>query len=145
MPSTYLTIGEVAQRSGVNASALRFYERRQLIQSDRSQGNQRRYHRAVLRRVALIRVAQHLGFTLTEITDALSHLPQHKQPSEKDWQKLSKNWRDALNERISLLERTRDQLDGCIGCGCLSLERCALYNPTDQVAKRGPGPQLLYR
>ena len=138
-----LTIGDFAARSGVAPSALRYYEREGLIRSTRTTGNQRRYERAELRRVAFIRIAQQVGVSLDEIRTALAQLPENRTPTRADWARLSANWRHRLEERIALMERLRDQLTGCIGCGCLSLQRCTLVNPSDRVAARGAGPQML--
>lgn len=138
-----LSVGEVAARSGVAVSALHFYESAGLIQSWRNAGNQRRYARDVLRRVAIIRVAQRAGISLAEIRDALKALPDERTPTSDDWKKLSASWRADLSDRIHRLTRLRDQLDGCIGCGCLSLGSCPLRNPADQCARFGPGPQYL--
>lgn len=133
----------MAARAGVRVSALRFYEDRGLISSERSEGGQRRYGRAVLRRVAFIQVAQRVGLTLEEIGRALGTLPDDDRLSAEDWRRLSKAWRPMLDERIRLLEGLRDELDSCIGCGCLSLERCRLRNPGDRAAGLGPGPRYL--
>ena len=141
--SNFLTIGEIAQRSGVAASALRFYETRKLVSSHRGPGNQRRYHRSMLRRISIIKVAQSLGLSLEEIASALEMLPDKRTPTRRDWERLSLNWRDQLDARIVNLEKLREQLSSCIGCGCLSLKRCALYNPGDRAAARGPGPRYL--
>jgi len=138
-----LTIGELAARSGVAQSALRFYEREGLIHASRTGGNQRRYDRAELRRVAFIKIAQQVGVSLEEIRDALSALPENRTPTKADWARLSARWRRRLEERIALMERLRDQLTGCIGCGCLSLRRCQLINPSDELALAGPGPRKL--
>lgn len=138
-----LTIGELARRSGVAPSALRFYESQQLISSLRTSGNQRRYQRSTLRRVAFIRAAQRVGLSLEEITAALGTLPGGRTPSTSDWARLSENWRPRLDDQIKRLERLRDKLDGCIGCGCLSLATCSLQNPDDMVAARGPGAAYL--
>lgn len=138
-----LTIGELAARSGVAASALRFYEARGLIESTRSGGNQRRYPRAQLRRVAFIRIAQRVGLSLDEIAAALSTLPGGRTPTRADWARLSAAWQDRLNEQIGLLERLRDRLTSCIGCGCLSLQRCKISNPEDALAEEGAGPRYL--
>ena len=140
-----LTIGEVASRSGVRTSALRYYEERGLISSERTTGGQRRYARETLRRVAVIRAAQVLGLTLNEIQAALNQLPRARTPDEGDWERLSQSWRSTLDGRIAELEALRDRLSGCIGCGCLSLERCALFNPGDQAASAGTGAQHLLR
>ncbi len=140
-----LTIGEVASRSGVRTSALRYYEERGLITSERTTGGQRRYARETLRRVAVIRAAQVLGLTLEEIRAALNELPRARTPDEHDWERLSQTWRSTLDARIAELEALRDRLSGCIGCGCLSLERCALFNPDDRAASVGTGAQYLLR
>jgi MerR family transcriptional regulator, redox-sensitive transcriptional activator SoxR len=139
----HLTIGELSARSGVPASALRFYEARGLIRASRTGGNQRRYARAELRRVAFIRIAQRVGLSLDEIAAALGTLPGGRTPTKRDWARLSTAWQDRLDEQIALLERLRDRLTGCIGCGCLSLRRCAISNPDDELAGRGPGPHHL--
>lgn len=138
-----LPIGAVAARAGVNVSALRFYEERGLITSYRSEGGQRRYGRSVLRRVAFIQVAQRVGLTLEEIGRALATLPADDALTPADWKRLSKAWRPMLDERIRLLQGLRDQLDSCIGCGCLSMERCRLRNSGDEAAALGPGPRYL--
>jgi MerR family redox-sensitive transcriptional activator SoxR len=139
----WLSIGEIAGRSGVAASALRFYEEQGLITSRRTSGNQRQYQRSTLRRIAFIQAAQRVGLALAEIKSALDSLPDDRTPTRADWSKLSKSWRTRLDERISELERLRDDLDGCIGCGCLSLQRCNLYNKGDRLAERGPGARIL--
>jgi MerR family transcriptional regulator, redox-sensitive transcriptional activator SoxR len=138
-----LTIGELAERSGVAASAIRFYEDRGLVESRRTTGNQRRYPRLMLRRLAFIRTAQRVGLTLDEIEDALALLPSGRTPTKADWSRVSRSWRPRLDEQIHRLERLRDTLDSCIGCGCLSLQRCKLSNPDDAVGDRGPGPVFL--
>ena len=138
-----LSIGELATRSGVAQSALRFYEREGLIHASRTGGNQRRYERAELRRVAFIKIAQQVGVSLDEIREALASLPENRTPTKADWSRLSARWHSRLEERISVLERLRDQLTGCIGCGCLSLQRCKLVNPSDRLAVRGTGPQMV--
>jgi MerR family redox-sensitive transcriptional activator SoxR len=142
-PSRHLTIGEVAERSGVAPSALRFYEDRGLVTSTRTGGHQRRYAPDVLRRIAFIRVAQRVGLSLDEVRDALGQLPSGRTPTRRDWQRLSARWRPRLDERIDTLTRLRDQLSDCIGCGCLSLQTCALHNPDDVVARLGSGPRFL--
>lgn len=142
MAEELLPIGTVAARAGVNVSALRFYEERGLIRSVRSDGGHRQYHRPVLRRLAFIQAAQRVGLTLEEIGAALATLPDDG-PNAADWKRLSANWRPLLDERIRLLEGLRDQLDSCIGCGCLSLQRCRLRNPGDRAALLGPGPRYL--
>lgn len=136
-----LTIGEVAKRSGVAASALRFYEDRGLIRSERAGSGHRRYLRAVLRRIAFIVFAQRIGLTLNEIADELAKLPPDRAPNRADWSRLSAGWSSRIDERIAELERLKAGLTECIGCGCLSLDRCQLANPGDRVARRGPGPR----
>ncbi|MBW3591341.1 MAG: redox-sensitive transcriptional activator SoxR [Actinobacteria bacterium] len=138
-----LTIGQLSDRTGIATSALRFYEAQGLIHAGRSEGGQRRYSRPTIRRVSFIRVAQQLGISLAEIKQALASLPDHRTPNEQDWGRLSAAWRERITARIRLLERLRDRLDGCIGCGCLSLKRCRILNPGDQAAERGSGPRFL--
>jgi MerR family redox-sensitive transcriptional activator SoxR len=138
-----LTVGEVAARSGVATSALRFYEANGLIAGDRTDAGHRRYHADVLRRVGFIKVAQRVGLTLDEIKTALDSLPSRRTPNRKDWAKLAASWQPVLDERIAMLEAMKEKLDGCIGCGCLSLDTCALYNPSDMAATRGAGPRFL--
>jgi MerR family transcriptional regulator, redox-sensitive transcriptional activator SoxR len=138
-----LTIGQLAERSGVAPSAIRFYETRGLIASERTSGNQRRYAASTLRRIAFVRTAQRIGLSLEEIGEALSTLPDGRTPTKADWHRLSKDWRPRLDEQIRRIELLRDRLDGCIGCGCLSLKSCALTNPGDGLAERGPGAVLL--
>jgi MerR family redox-sensitive transcriptional activator SoxR len=138
-----LTIGAVAERTGVATSALRFYEAEGLVHSRRTDGGQRRFSRDVLRRVSFIRVAQQVGLSLDEIRQALESLPDHRTPTEKDWERLARTWRPRLEAQIALLERLRDKLDGCIGCGCLSMRHCQLFNPEDVAAARGPGPRYV--
>lgn len=136
-----LAIGEVAKRSGVATSALRFYEERGLIRSERNASGHRRYPRAVIRRVAFIVFAQKIGLTIEEIGVQLAKLPQNRVPERSDWAKLSGSWTRRINERIAELERLRAGLTGCIGCGCLSLDRCQLANPGDRASRGGPGPR----
>ncbi|MDH5823867.1 redox-sensitive transcriptional activator SoxR [Luteimonas sp. RD2P54] len=138
-----LTVGEVAARSGVAVSALHFYEKKGLIHALRTAGNQRRYTRDVLRRVAVIKVAQRAGVPLAEVREALETLPERRTPTAADWRRLSRRWHAELDDRIARLIRLRDQLDGCIGCGCLSLKACPLRNPADELGWEGPGPRLL--
>jgi MerR family redox-sensitive transcriptional activator SoxR len=138
-----LAIGEVAARSGVAPSALRFYESEGLIHALRSDGGRRLYEREVLRRVAFIRVAQRIGLSLDEVRSALAALPDQRTPTSKDWARLSRQWRPRLDEQIGMLVALRDQLTSCIGCGCLSLRACALYNPDDAAAGLGSGPRYL--
>ena len=140
---TMLAVGEVARRSGVAVSALHFYESKGLIRSERSVGNQRRYPRAVLRRVSFIRVAQRVGISLAEIAVALAALPADAAPAREDWTRLSAAWRTELDARIAQLKKLRDTLDDCIGCGCLSIDRCRLRNPRDKRATEGAGPRRL--
>ncbi|WP_320069017.1 redox-sensitive transcriptional activator SoxR [Micromonospora sp. RTGN7] len=138
-----LTIGQLAARSGVAQSALRYYERLGLIRAERTSGNQRRYARTELRRVAFVRISQQVGISLEEIRDALDSLPASRTPTATDWAALSTAWRARLDEKIRLMAKLRDDLDGCIGCGCLSLQRCTLYNPEDKMSSEGPGARLL--
>jgi MerR family redox-sensitive transcriptional activator SoxR len=139
--SELLTISEVAKRSGVAASALRFYEERGLIRSERAGSGHRRYPRLVLRRVAFIVFAQRIGLTLEEIGTELAKLPPDRVPTRRDWSRLSSGWSDRIDDRIAELERLKAGLTECIGCGCLSLDRCRLANPGDRVGERGPGPR----
>jgi MerR family redox-sensitive transcriptional activator SoxR len=143
MVDEWLTIGEVADRTGVATSALRYYEREGLIRSERSDGGQRRFPREELRRIAFVRVAQRVGLTLEEIRDALATLPAARTPTKADWERLSRSWRPRLDEQIAVLERLRDELTSCIGCGCLSLRACSLYNRDDGAAALGAGPRYL--
>lgn len=143
MDNTHLGIAELARRAGVAASALRFYEERGLIAGRRSAGGRREYPRHVLRRVAFIRAAQSVGLALDEVAAALATLPDGRTPTAADWQRLARRWQPLLDQRIAELQRLRDQLASCIGCGCLSLARCALYNPGDRAAARGPGARFL--
>jgi MerR family redox-sensitive transcriptional activator SoxR len=138
-----LAIGELSERTGVAPSALRFYEAEGLIHATRSDGGQRRYTRETLRRVSFIRIAQQVGLTLDEIREALHSLPEKRTPNKKDWERLSTSWQPRLDAQIAMLERLRDRLTGCIGCGCLSLQVCKLMNPGDEVAARGPGPRYI--
>lgn len=138
-----LTIGDLADRSGVATSALRFYETKGLIESRRTDGNQRRYVRATLRRVALIRAGQELGLSLAELSDALATLPHDKTPNKRDWERLSRTWRKRLDNQIAELIALRDDLTDCIGCGCLSLKSCAIFNPGDAASSLGAGPRYL--
>jgi len=138
-----LSIGELSDRSGVAASALRFYEAEGLIHAERSAGGQRRYHRDALRRVAFVRIAQQVGLSLEEIRDALSTLPENRTPTQKDWEELSASWRPRIDAQIRVLERLRDRLSACIGCGCLSLRVCRLVNADDRAGERGPGPRYV--
>jgi MerR family redox-sensitive transcriptional activator SoxR len=141
--SRRLTIGEVAERAGVATSALRFYEDEGLITAERTRAGHRRYHADVLRRVAFIRTAQRVGLALGEIREALGSLPDARTPTARDWGRLATAWRPRLDDQIAVLTRLRDQLDGCIGCGCLSLSSCGLWNPDDAAAELGTGPRYL--
>ena len=143
MPEELLSIGDVAARSGVAPSAIRFYEAQGLVRSTRTTGRQRRYERDVLRRIAFIRVAQRVGLTLEEVRAALATLPDERTPTVRDWAELSKAWRPRLDEQIAMLVALREDLASCIGCGCLSLHTCALYNPDDGAAALGSGPRYL--
>ncbi len=143
MSESLISIGDLAERAGVPHSALRFYEAQGLLKSARTVGGQRRYARDMLRRVAFIRAAQNVGLRLDDIARALAQLPESRTPTRADWTRLSKRWRTVLDERIHALEVLRDQLDQCIGCGCLSLTACKLYNPADAVGVRGSGPRYL--
>jgi len=138
-----LTVGQLAARSGVAVSALHFYERKGLIGSERTAGNQRRYRRDTLRRVALIRIAQRVGIPLAEIATALNELPDGRTPTRRDWERLSSRWQNDLDDRIRQLQQLRDEFTGCIGCGCLSIDVCALANPGDYLGTHGPGPRRL--
>lgn len=142
-PGDLLAIGEVARRSGLATSALRYYEAEGLIESERTGGNQRRYHRSELRRIALIRAAQSFGLTLSQIRSALETLPEGRIPSRRDWERLSRSWRGLIDERIDSLQRLRDEVTSCIGCGCLSLDSCRLYNRDDRAQALGSGPRFL--
>lgn len=142
-PGDWIEIGTLARRAGVAASALRFYESQGLLTGSRTAGGRRRYPRAALRRVAFIRVAQSLGLSLADILAALATLPGERTPTQADWARLSRTWRPMLDARIAAMTRLRDQLDACIGCGCLSIKRCSLYNPGDTAATLGEGPRYL--
>ncbi|MCL9983315.1 MAG: redox-sensitive transcriptional activator SoxR [Erythrobacter sp.] len=142
-PSDLLSIGEIARRTGLSVSAIRFYEEQGLIEPVRSGGNQRRFLRSDIRRLSFILIAQKLGLALGEIKAQLATLPQGRTPNARDWEAISRAIRATLDSRIEELTRTRDRLDGCIGCGCLSLENCAIWNPQDQLAAQGPGPRKL--
>ncbi|MFJ4210542.1 redox-sensitive transcriptional activator SoxR [Paenarthrobacter sp. NPDC089675] len=136
-----LTVGELSERSGVSPSALHFYERNGLISAYRTPGNQRRYARETLRRVAFIKTSQRVGLPLKDIREALESLPNGRTPTKRDWTRLSLRWRKELDERIAALEHLRNDLDGCIGCGCLSLKSCTLQNPSDELGATGAGAQ----
>lgn len=138
-----LTIGALSERTGVASSALRYYEAEGLIHATRSPGGQRRYPRDMLRRVSFVRVAQQVGLSLDEIRAALASLPENRTPTQRDWERLSSSWRPRIDSQIALLERLRDRLSGCIGCGCLSLKICKLVNPDDTAGEAGPGPRYV--
>ncbi len=139
----FITIGELSRRTGIAVSAIRFYEERGLLDPQRTSGNQRRYLRSDIRRVSVILIAQRLGLALAEIEDQLSTLPHGRPPSLSDWQAVSRGMRTQIDERIRLLTRARNQLDQCIGCGCLSLQKCQLYNRDDRLGAKGPGPRAV--
>jgi MerR family redox-sensitive transcriptional activator SoxR len=141
--SALLSIGELSRRTGLSVSAIRYYEARGLLTAIRTGGNQRRFMRSDIRRLSFALIAQRLGLSLSEIEAELATLPNGRPPTRSDWQAISRRVRRALQDRITMLERTRDLLDGCIGCGCLSLEQCALYNPQDRAARAGAGPRFL--
>ena len=143
MQGESLTIGELSRRSGVAPSALRYYEAEGLVRSTRTDGGQRRFAREMLRRVSFIRVAQEVGLSLGEIREALDSLPKSRTPTQEDWEQLSSAWRPRLDEQIALLERLRDRLDVCIGCGCLSMHSCRLLNPMDVAGESGSGPRYV--
>lgn len=138
-----IAIGEMARRTGLAVSAIRFYEDKGLVEPIRTGGNQRRFLRSDIRRVSFIRIAQQLGLTLGEIEAELARLPHGRTPNARDWRRISASIRERLDARIAELERVRDRLDGCIGCGCLSLANCAIYNPDDRLGEQGPGPRQL--
>ena len=138
-----LTVSEVSERSGFAPSALRFYEREGLVHASRTSGNQRRYQRSVLRRLAFIRAARNVGLSLDEVAAALAELPERRTPTRADWTRLSRSWRSRLDDQIAALSKLRDGLDSCIGCGCLSLKKCAMQNPGDVAATAGPGANYL--
>ncbi len=138
-----LSVGELASRCGVNVSTLHYYEERGLISSVRNSGNQRRYRKDVLRRVSLIKAAQKMGLTLSDIEESFRELPHDRTASLDDWKRLSKRWQAELNRRIDYLQRLRDHVTGCIGCGCLSMKTCPIYNADDKLASSGPGPVIL--
>jgi MerR family redox-sensitive transcriptional activator SoxR len=138
-----LSIGDLAARTGLSVSAIRFYEAKGLISPMRNNGGQRRFFRSDIRRLSFVLIAQQLGFTIEQIREQFQSLPDARTPTAKDWAKLSVGFRDQLDHRINMLTRLRENLDGCIGCGCLSLRKCKLYNPEDKAAARGAGPQYV--
>lgn len=143
MGTSALTIGEVSHRTGAATSALRFYEEQGLIHSERTSGGQRRYATEVIRRVSFIRIAQQVGLTLGEIGEFMRSLPAHRTPNRDDWGHVAASWQTRLDDQIRLLERLKERVGGCIGCGCLSLDICPMYNPGDVLGAEGPGPRLL--
>lgn len=138
-----ISIGEMARRTGLSVSAIRFYEEKQLVEPIRTSGNQRRFLRSDIRRLSFILIAQQLGLALGEIEEQLEKLPMGRTPNARDWQKISRSIRGAIDGKIAQLERTRDRLDGCIGCGCLSLTHCQLYNKDDVLSEEGSGPRKV--
>lgn len=138
-----LTIGALARRTGLSVSAIRFYEERGLVRPGRNAGGQRRFARSDIRRLSFVMIAQQLGYTIAEIGARLAELPEGRAPNLRDWEKMARGFRAELDARIALMQDFRDRLDGCIGCGCLSLERCALYNPDDEAGLKGAGPRYL--
>jgi MerR family redox-sensitive transcriptional activator SoxR len=142
-PPVTLSIGQLARRTGISVSAIRFYEARGLVRAARGPGNQRRFARSDIRRLSFALIAQQLGLSISEIETALSTLPHDEAPTRADWRAIGARMRGVLEARIATLQRTQELLDGCIGCGCLSLDRCALYNPNDRAARAGPGPRFL--
>ncbi|WOR15611.1 redox-sensitive transcriptional activator SoxR [Hyphomonas sp. FCG-A18] len=138
-----MTIGDLAGRTGLSVSAIRFYEAKGLIHPDRNSGGQRRFAGADIRRLSFVMIAQQLGLSITEIREALTALPNERTPTKRDWTRLSRSIRRRLDDQIAMMERLRDRLDGCIGCGCLSLKTCALYNPEDKAAQLGSGPRYV--
>ena len=138
-----LSIGDLAARTGLSVSAIRFYEQKGLITPDRNEGNQRRYEGSDIRRLSFILIAQQIGLSIEQIKDAMASLPEGRTPTKADWTKISRGFRKTLDERIAMMERMRERLDGCIGCGCLSLKICSLYNPDDKAYRLGVGPRYL--
>nr|WP_070961515.1 redox-sensitive transcriptional activator SoxR [Hyphomonas sp. Mor2] len=138
-----LSIGDLANRTGLSVSAIRFYEKKGLIMPDRNEGNQRRYEGSDIRRLSFILIAQQIGLSIEQIKQVMASLPEGRTPTKADWSKISRRFRKTLDERIAMMERMRDRLDGCIGCGCLSLKVCGLYNPDDQARRLGVGPRYV--
>lgn len=138
-----LSIGDLSVRTGLSVSAIRFYEKKGLIKPDRNEGNQRRYEGSDIRRLSFILIAQQIGLSIEEIKETMAALPEGRTPTKADWSKISRNFRKTLDERIAMMERMRDRLDGCIGCGCLSLKACQLYNPDDRAYRLGVGPRYV--
>lgn len=142
-PTDSIAIGQLAERTGLSVSAIRFYESKGLVKPDRNSGGQRRFRRSDIRRLSFVMAAQQLGFSIQQITGHLNGLPDQRTPTKADWARISKSFRTELDMRIENLKQLRDQLDGCIGCGCLSLKKCSLYNPNDRAARLGAGPRYL--
>ena len=138
-----LTIGQIAERTGLAISAIRFYETKELVRPLRNAGGQRRFRSSDIRRLSFVLIAQQLGFSLEEIRDRMAGLPDGQAPTKRDWSRISRSFREVLQERIDIMTRMRDRLDGCIGCGCLSLSACAIYNPDDRARRIGTGPRFL--
>lgn len=138
-----LSIGDLASRTGLSVSAIRFYEKKGLVTADRNEGNQRRFEGSDIRRLSFILIAQQMGLTIDQIKDVMTSLPEGRTPTKADWGKISRKFRKTLDERIAMMERMRDRLDGCIGCGCLSLKVCSLYNPDDKARRLGTGPRYI--
>ncbi|MCR9077699.1 MAG: redox-sensitive transcriptional activator SoxR [Hyphomonadaceae bacterium] len=138
-----LSIGDLASRTGLSVSAIRFYEKKGLITPDRNDGNQRRYEGSDIRRLSFILIAQQIGLSIEQIKDVMAQLPEGRTPTKADWSKISRRFRKTLDERIAMMERMRERLDGCIGCGCLSLKACSLYNPDDKARRLGVGPRFV--
>ncbi len=142
-PKYGLSIGYLARRTGLAVSAIRYYEQQGLVKPERNAGGQRRFMRSDIRRLSFVLIAQQFGFSISQIREELDRLPDNRTPTKEDWNRISRRFREALDARIETLERLRDNLDGCIGCGCLSLQSCALYNPADRAAQKGAGPRYL--
>jgi len=138
-----LSIGDLASRTGLSVSAIRFYEKKGLVTPDRNEGNQRRFEGSDIRRLSFILIAQQMGLTIEQIKEVMASLPEGRTPTKSDWTKISRRFRKTLDERIAMMERMRDRLDGCIGCGCLSLKVCSLYNPDDKARRLGTGPRYI--
>ena len=142
-PKYGLSIGYLARRTGLAVSAIRYYEQQGLVKPERNAGGQRRFMRSDIRRLSFVLIAQQFGFSISQIREELDRLPDNRTPTKEDWNRISRRFREALDARIETLERLRDNLDDCIGCGCLSLQSCALYNPADRAAQKGAGPRYL--
>ncbi len=142
LPPT-LSIGKISERTGLSVSAIRYYEEQNLVHPERNSGGQRRFLRADIRRLSFVMIAQQFGFSIKQISDELARLPHGRAPTVRDWNRISKGFRNEIDRKIETLSQLRDKLDGCIGCGCLSLKKCALYNPADRIKNRGAGPRFL--